>query len=244
METIANIFMLLGLVLMITALIILYRRAKGKTRRSKIEELAESFAAAKYEFDQSSHRFNNLLDSMEADNKKFSILKGQIYRLEDSVNTLENKKDGLEINIASLTGAEAELRKNTESLVENSSRLHDDIARDKRYLHEIERYIGSLQKIKEGLEIAVNNIPVEEVHYLSRPIFNLGITSSACNRLTEHGILYIGDLIRLDEHYLIDIWGIGPATVEKIKTKMDENGVRFGMDVIRVENHWYRRKTD
>lgn len=239
-----DIMMLVGLVLMITALIILYRRAKGKIRRNKQEELAESFATAKREFDQSSRRFNNLLDCMEADNKKFSALKGQLYWLEDSVNTLEHKKNDLDINIASLTSVERELRKNIESLTDNSSQLHDDIAKDKRYLHEIERYIDSLQRIKEGLEIAVNNIPVEEVHYLSRPIFNLGIMSSARSRLAAHGILYIGDLIQYDEHYLIDIWGIGPATVEKIKAKMAENGVHFGMDVIRVEDHWYRKNID
>lgn len=243
MKTI-DIVMLLGLVLMIAALIILYRRARGKTRRSKLEELAESFAAAKYEFDQSSRRFNNLLDSMEADNKKASILKGQIYRLEDMVETLEDKRDGLETNIASLTGTEVELRRNTSVLVEKSSRLRDEISRDEQDLREMKRYIDSLKRIKEGLEIAVNNIPAEEVHYLSRPIFNLGITSSARDRLAAHGIHYIGDLIRFDEQYLMDIWGIGPATVEKIKTKMNENGVRFGMDVIRVEDHWYRRKTE
>lgn len=239
-----DIMMLVGLVLMIAALIILYRRAKGKIRRNKLEELAESFATAKCEFDQNSRRFNNLLDCMEADNEKLSALKGQIYWLEDSVNTLENKKRDLEVNIASLTGVESELRKNIESLVGQSSRLHVEFSFSEQDIHKLQRQIGSLRKIKEGLEIAVNNIPAEEVHYLSRPIFNLGIMSSARNRLAEHGILYIGDLIQYDEHYLIDIWGIGPATVEKIKTKMVENGVHFGMDVIRVEDHWYRKNTD
>ena len=75
MKTI-DIIMLLGLVLMITALIIFYRRAKGKTRRSKLEELAASFATAKYEFDQSSRRFNSLLDSMEADFERPNLQAG------------------------------------------------------------------------------------------------------------------------------------------------------------------------
>ena len=34
----------------------------------------------------------------------------------------------------------------------------------------------------------------------------------------------------------------GPVTLDKIKTKLNENGAWFGMDVIRVGNHWYRRK--
>ena len=80
--------------------------------------------------------------------------------------------------------------------------------------------------------------------YLSQPIFSLGITPSAQNHLSAHGIQYVGDLIRLDELYLLEIWGVGPATVEKIQTKLKENGVCFGMDVIRVDNRWYRRKTN
>ena len=47
-----------------------------------------------------------------------------------------------------------------------------------------------------------------------------------------------------DEQYLMEIWGIGPATVERIKTKLNENGAYLDMDVIRVDNRWYRRKTD
>ena len=40
----------------------------------------------------------------------------------------------------------------------------------------------------------------------------------------------------------MEIWGIGPVTLDKIKTKLNENGAWFSMDVIRVGNHWYRRK--
>ena len=87
-------------------------------------------------------------------------------------------------------------------------------------------------------------MPAEEVHYLSEPIFSLGITPSIRSHLEAHGILYIGDLIHLDESYLMEIWGVGPVTLEKIKSKLNENGVWFGMDVIRVGNHWYRRKQE
>ena len=98
------------------------------------------------------------------------------------------------------------------------------------------------KKIKEGLEIALGNIPAEEVHYLSKPVFSMGITPSVCDRLEARGILYIGDLIPLSEQHLIETWGVGPVTLEKIKTKMNENGVWFGMDVIRVGSRWFRRK--
>lgn len=102
--------------------------------------------------------------------------------------------------------------------------------------------LDSLKRIKAGLEIALNNIQAEEVHYLSEPVFSLGITPSIKSHLESHGILYIGDLIHLNEQYLMEIWGVGPVTLEKIKTKLNENGAWFGMDVIRVGNHWYRIK--
>lgn len=73
-------------------------------------------------------------------------------------------------------------------------------------------------------------------------LFSLGITPSIKSHLESHGILYIGDLIHLNEQYLMEIWGVGPVTLEKIKTKLNENGAWFGMDVIRVGNHWYRIK--
>ena len=72
----------------------------------------------------------------------------------------------------------------------------------------------------------------------------MGIQPSAQNHLTAYGLRYVGDLVRRDEQYLMEIWGIGPATVERIKTKLNENGAYLDMDVIRVDNRWYRRKTD
>ena len=57
-----------------------------------------------------------------------------------------------------------------------------------------------LKRIKVRLEIALNNIQAEEVHYLSEPVFSLGITPSIKSHLESHGILYIGDLIHLNDN--------------------------------------------
>ena len=73
---------------------------------------------------------------------------------------------------------------------------------------------------------------------------SLGIYPSVRERLSKEGILYIGDLIPLSEEYLQEIWGVGPVTLEKIRTKMKENGVWFGMEIIRVNDRWYRRKEE
>ena len=70
-------------------------------------------------------------------------------------------------------------------------------------------YVDSIKSIKTGLEIAVNNIDAEEIPFLSRAITDLGITPSARERLAKEGILYVGELIHLNEDYLMDIWGVG-----------------------------------
>ena len=124
------------------------------------------------------------------------------------------------------------------------ARLRDALVQDGQAVVELEQRIDTLRRIKEGLEIAVENKPAEEIPYLSQPLFSLGIQPSAQNHLTAYGLRYVGDLVRRDEQYLMEIWGIGPATVERIKTKLNENGACLDMDVIRVDNRWYRRKTD
>ena len=60
----------------------------------------------------------------------------------------------------------------------------------------------------------------------TEPVFSLGITPSIKSHLESHGILYIGDLIHLNEQYLMEIWGVGPVTLEKIKTKLNTGSER------------------
>lgn len=74
--------------------------------------------------------------------------------------------------------------------------------------------------------------------------FVLRIIPIVRSKLESHGILYVGDLIQLNEEYLMEIWGLGPVALERIKTKLNENGVWFGMDVIRINDRWYRRKQE
>lgn len=125
-----------------------------------------------------------------------------------------------------------------------ASELRDEIQQQEIKIQQQEEYINSVQRVKEGLEIALDNIQAEEVHYLSQPIFSMKMTPIVRSKLESHGILYIGDLIQLNEEYLMEIWGIGPVALERIKTKLNENGVWFGMDVIRINDRWYRRKQE
>lgn len=243
METI-DITMLVGLVLMITALILMYRCARGKSPRRKVEELAEALVSVKKDFAYKLQRFDYLLEKVADEDEDISLLQKRIANLQEIVGELEEKRGELETSIASLTDIHAELRKSCASLVEKSARLRDEISHGEQILRETGQHTDTLKRIKEGLEIALNNLPAEEVHFLSESVFSMGITPSVRNHLETHGIVYIGDLIPLGEAYLMEIWGIGPATLEKIKTKLNENGVWFGMDVIRVGNHWYRRKQE
>lgn len=241
METI-DIIMLAGLVLMVTALILMYRCARRRNPRRKVEELAESLVSVKEDFAYKLQRFDYLLEAVADENKHISFLKNRIVQLQEMAEELKDKHNELDRSVASLTVIQDELRNGCDSLADRAARLRTEISRGEQTLREIERRNDNLKKIKEGLEIALNNIPAEEVHYLSKPVFSMGITPSICDRLEARGILYIGDLIPLSEQHLIETWGVGPVTLERIKTKLNENGVWFGMDVIRVGNHWFRRK--
>ena len=243
METI-DIIMLIGLVLMITALVLMYKCVRGKACHRRMERLADSVASDKEYIDFLVKRFGYLFEEMSAAHGKESILKEHAARLQELVEELEYQRNELEADNRSMRDINSELKQGNAELVQKSTRLRDEISCNEQTIRDMGKYIDSLKKIREGLEIALNNMPAEEVHYLSEPVFSLGITPTLRSHLETHGILYIGDLIHLDESYLMDIWGVGPVTLEKIKTKLNENGVWFGMDVIRVGNHWYHRKQE
>ena len=107
----------------------------------------------------------------------------------------------------SLARTHDELMRSNTDLTEKAARLRDAIVQDGQAVVELEQRIDTLRRIKEGLEIAVENKPAEEVPYLSQPLFSLGIQPSAQNHLTAYGLRYVGDLVRRDEQYLMEIWG-------------------------------------
>ena len=231
--------MLIGLVLMVSALVILYRCARGKSRRQRMNELADTLLSIHDSFELQVRRLETLSGEIVSDNEKCSSLQYRAGQLQDTVDSLEYRRDELDRENLSLARTHDELMRSNTDLTEKAARLRDAIVQDGQAVVELEQRIDTLRRIKEGLEIAVENKPAEEVPYLSR-----GIQPSAQNHLAAYGLRYVGDLVRRDEQYLMEIWGIGPATVERIKTKLNENGACLDMDVIRVDNRWYRRKTD
>ncbi len=239
-----DVAFLSGLMLMVTALVLMYICLRRKSRRQRLERLTDSLSSTKNCLDYQMSRFNSLMDEMASDNKRDSILKSHAERLEELVGELECKRDVLDAENRLMTGTNTELKRSNADLVERATHLRNEISLNEQTICDMEQQIDTLKSIREGLEIALGNVPAAEVHYLAQPVFSLGITPSVRSQLESHGILYIGDLIRLDEQYLMEIWGIGPVTLERIKAKLNENKVWFGMDVIRIENHWYRRKQE
>ena len=102
METI-DIIMLVGLVLMITALILMYKCTRGKSCRRKMEKIADSVASDKEDIDFLVKRFGYLFEEMSADHGKESILKDHAARLQELVEELEYQRNGLEADNRTMT---------------------------------------------------------------------------------------------------------------------------------------------
>lgn len=129
-------------------------------------------------------------------------------------------------------------------LIAEVNNVREEIRCGNDTIKHIESRIDSLDGIRAGLEIAISNIPAEEIHYLSNSLYSIGMTPSVRRHIEAEGIRFIGDLISINENYLTDIWGLGPVNLERIKKKLRENGVWFGMDAVRVNNHWFRVKRE
>lgn len=71
-----------------------------------------------------------------------------------------------------------ELKRSNAELVKRATQLRNEIQQNELVIQKMQERLDSLKRIKVGLEIALNNIQAEEVHYLSEPVFSLGITPS------------------------------------------------------------------
>ena len=158
--------MLIGLVLMITALVILYRCARGKSRRQRMNELADTLLSIHDSLELQVRRLETLSGEIASDNEKCSALQYRIGLLQDTVDSLEYRRDELDRDNQSMTRTNNELKRSNAELVEKAARLRDSIAHDEQAICEAEQSIDLLKRIKEGLEIAMSNIPAEEVPYL------------------------------------------------------------------------------
>lgn len=224
-----DIDMLFCIVAMVLGAFLIYYPMKDESPRQKLKKLADSVASDKKDIDYQIQRFSYLLDNMAADNGKGSALKCQIARLEEVVKELNGKRKELESSNRSMTDVNDELKRSNAELLKKAFELRDEIQQQEIKIQQHEEYINSAQRVKEGLEIALENIQAEEVHYLSQPIFSMKMTPIVRSKLESHGILYVGDLIQLNEEYLMEIWGIGPVALERIKTKERKRCVvRYG----------------
>lgn len=239
---IAVVNIIVGVLLVLLVSIQTYSSVKLESKRQETERLYSDLASNNLRLDSLLGKYERLFTEIEADSNKSCALKNMIRELDDTVEELKQREEKLRWNNKYLERVNGELNKSNSELVERCTRIRDKIMAGNKSIEEMGDYIDSLNIVKEGLETAVSNLPVEEVPYLSTSVFAMGVTPSISHKLEGYGILYVGDIINLSEQYLIEIWGVGPVNLERIKTKMKENDVWFGMDVIRVNNRWYRRK--
>lgn len=240
--TIVNI--LFGIVLMMLVLIQTYNSVKAKSHRQELQQLCDFLQSRKDTMDSLLNRFNGILDDMASDNERNTVLKNHARELQGLVWQLEYKQNGLEASIRSTEKTRDDLSRSRDRLLAEVNNVREEIRCGNDTIKHIESRIDSLDGIRTGLEIAINNMPAEEIHYLSNSLYSIGMTPSVRRHIEAEGIYFIGDLISVNENYLIDIWGLGPVNLERIKKKLRENGVWFGMDTVRVNNHWFRVKRE
>lgn len=150
METI-DIIMLVGLVLMITALVLMYKCARGKSCRRKIERIADSVASDKEDIGFLVKRFGYLFEEMAADHRKESILKDRAASLQELVEELEYQRNELEADNRAMTDINDELKRGNAELVQKSTRLRDEISCSEQSIRDMGRYIDSLKKSERDL---------------------------------------------------------------------------------------------
>ena len=166
--------MLIGLVLMVSALVILYRCARGKSRRQRMNELADTLLSIHDSFELQVRRLETLSGEIASDNEKCSSLQYRAGQLQDTVDSLEYRRDELDRENLSLARTHDELMRSNTDLTEKAARLRDAIVQDGQAVVELEQRIDTLRRIKEGLEIAVVNKQAEEIPYLKQPLCSLG----------------------------------------------------------------------
>ena len=179
---------LFSIALMILGIVLMYKSMKGNSCRQRLAKLADYIASDKENINFQIKRFGYLLDEMAADNEKNSILKCHADRLEELVTQLDHTRNELEISNLSMADINEELKRSNAELVKRATQLRNEIQQDELAIQKIQERLDSLKRIKVGLEIALNNIQAEEVHYLSEPVFSLGITPSIKSHLESHGI--------------------------------------------------------
>lgn len=238
------IHILFGIVLILLVLIQTYNSVKVESRCRELQQLGDFLQSRKDTVDTLINRFDDILSDMASDNERNAVLKNHARELESLVWQLEYKRNGLESANKSLENTQNRLYRSREQLFAEVNKLREEIRQGKDTLWNLENRTDSLNGIRTGLEIAINNMPAEEIHYLSNPLFSIGLTPSVRRRIEAEGINFIGDLISVNENYLTDIWGLGPVNLERIKKKLRENGVWFGMDAVRVNDHWFRVKRE
>lgn len=238
--TIMNI--LLGCVLIILVFVLTCNSVMISRRNELLDQIYNAMVSFREEACSLNDNCNSLLKEIESGNDKCTLLADRIVNLENLIGQLDKKADELHAENETLMNTKHELLNCNRRLSDEAFTLRKDVQHEKDTLRQLKNQTDSMKGLKAGLEIALNSILAEEIPFLSKPISQLDFMSAVEHYLKYDGIIYVGDLVSLSEERIISINGIGNTTLERIKKRLEDNGVRLGMDLIRVNNHWYRKK--
>ena len=115
--------MLIGLVLMVSALVILYRCVRRKSRRQRMNELADTLLSTNDSLELQVSKLEILLGTLSDDNERCSALQYRAGQLQDTVDSLEYRRDELERENLSLERTHDELMRSNAALVEKADGL-------------------------------------------------------------------------------------------------------------------------
>ena len=178
--------MLIGLVLMVSALVILYRCARGKSRRQRMNELADTLLSIHDSLELQVRRLETLSGEIASDNEKCSSLQYRAGQLQDTVDSLEYRRDELDRENLSLARTHDELMRSNTDLTEKAARLRDAIVQDGQAVVELEQRIDTHQ----GADAALSTLTDPSLwaeHWASETLGPLDAGADS-RQLSIHGL--------------------------------------------------------
>jgi hypothetical protein len=77
----------------------------------------------------------------------------------------------------------------------------------------------------DRIEASLENLSWAEATLLA----DVGLSVRCCNAFKEDGIVYVGDLLRKTEGYLLRLPNFGRASLKEVKEWLDQNSLTLGM---------------
>ena len=234
MEVYANIFILAEIVFL--SVVVGFALIATITWRSMIKEWASKLSGNLKSLDGLLSRLDAFFSEVSDDNEKCELLRSEISHLQILLGELDAEHSTKKAKLSNLAGEEMRI-------VNDLTKMENRIFEGESELRQLEEHLAFIKKEREGLKMAMGEIPMEESEYLGTSVDSLGLHLSATKRLKMAGLYYVGDILDAGENFLRDLYGIGPSNVERIKELLHRHNIYFAMETIRIGNRWYYQPT-